>query len=194
MLQRGWIGGEYKTAKRNNLGNLLSRTEAEELSLPAELAKERRSAIIVKQVSANTPASIAGLQPDDFILAVNNHPVGNLKQFHKLVDRTEPGQELNLKAYRRGETIELPVRVGTETYKKGGLVVIVFPTVVHGWNLFFHPGLSLVFIGCEPSASLRHELGKEDEKYEEDWKAYAGIVEVSSGKRVVRQEAAAENH
>jgi hypothetical protein len=64
---------------------------------------------------------------------------------------------------------------------------------VHGWDLCLNPGVSFVIAGHEPKPGLRHELGDSKKVFDEDWKAFAGIFEVSKGKRVIAQKLAAGN-
>ena len=83
--------------------------------------------------------------------------------------------------------LEYEIPVGRETYRTGGSLVIAFPTVVHQWDLWPNPGFSLVVVGYEPNPGVRRELGSERQIYDEEWKAYLGLVEVSAGKRVLSQ-------
>ena len=117
----------------------------------------------------------------------------SLREFRRLIDHSSPGEAIQVKAYRDGQILDLAVVVGKETFRKGGVISIAFPSVVHGWDLWLNPGLSCVIAGYEPNPGLRHQLGEAKEVYVEDWKASAAIFEVSGGKRIVSQTAEAKN-
>jgi hypothetical protein len=193
LSQRGWIGGDYKTARNANFFNTVAPNPSVALCLPRELAASRKSAIVVTGMQTNAPAAMAGLLKNDFILELDHRPVRSLQQFRRLIDHSSPGEAIDVKACRDGQTIDLQVVVGKEMFRKGGVVSIAFPSVVHGWDLWFNPGLSCVIAGYEPNPGLRHQLGEAKEVYVEDWKAFAAIFEVSGGKRIVSQTAAAKN-
>jgi membrane-associated protease RseP (regulator of RpoE activity) len=189
VLQRGWIGGDYKTARKDTFKNAMVQSQSTALCLRKELSGANGSAVLVCAVATNSPAGLAGLQSNDFILAVNGQHVRNLRQFRRLIDAFNAADVARLTVYRHGATLELPIQVGTETYKPGGSFSVVFPSVVHRWDLFFHPGFSLVFFGYEPNPGLRPQLENEKQKYQEDWNVFAAIFELSSGKRILSQRA-----
>ena len=187
-VQRGWIGGQYKLACKANFRRAVFASPVVSTCLPKELEKRPKAAILITKVPTNSPAAIAGLREHDLILEANHRPVTRLKEFQNIVDRSTTGNVLPLKLYRDGQTVELPVRVGQETFRKGGNFSIVFPTVVHGWDFWYRSGLSLVFVGYEPNPGLRRQLEDSHEVYNEDWKAFAGIFEFSLGKHILKQE------
>jgi hypothetical protein len=99
-LERGWIGGEYKTA-------------------PSRLIPKGQSAsVYVDQLFPGTPAQEAGLQNGDLILAVSGTPVKRLRHFREAVDAIQPGQRATIQVLRDGEILNLPVTVGRETYQQ----------------------------------------------------------------------------
>jgi hypothetical protein len=143
-------------------------------------------------MTTNAPAEVAGLRKGDFVLEVNHHAVTSLQRFRKTIDRSAPGALLTVRAYRDGEFLNCQVPVGREKYKRGGSITLVVPTVVHRWDLWPNPGFSVVVAGYETNPGLRRELNSakpHDEVYDEDWSLYAGCIELSSGKRVISQEA-----
>jgi len=144
-------------------------------------------------MQTNAPASMAGLRTNDFVLEIDHRPVRSLRELRLVIDRSGPGATVTVKACRDGEILELPVVVGKETYRQSGCLSVVFPSVVHGWHLWLNPGFSFVFAGYEPNPGLRPTLGKANELYVEDWKAFAAIFELSSGKRVMSQTIEARN-
>ena len=94
---------------------------------------------------------------------------------------------LAVRAYRDGQTLDFEVPVGKEAFRREGSFRIAFPSVVHGWDLWPNPGFSLVFVGYEPNPGLRQQPDSSKDHFDEDWKAFAGIFEVSRGKRILAQ-------
>ncbi|HLX70200.1 MAG TPA: PDZ domain-containing protein [Verrucomicrobiae bacterium] len=192
ISQRGWIGGEYVLARPNTGWTRVNNSPGVHGTLPVSLKSTQKSAIQIIGMATNAPAEAAGLRPGDFVLEVNHRRVTSLWSFRRAVDRSAPGARLEVKAYRDGHFLDCQVPVGREKYKKGGALTIVIPTVVHRWDLWPNPGFSLVVAGYEPNPGLRRELTGDklhEEVYDEDWSVYLGCVELSSGKRVIGQEA-----
>jgi membrane-associated protease RseP (regulator of RpoE activity) len=188
VSQRGWIGGEYVLAKPSGFLQSISQSPGTVGGLPQTVQKTQKAAVLITELNTNAPAQIAGLRKGDLILELNHQPVTQLAKFRKLIDRSQPGTVLAVKAFRDGKSAEYNVPVGQEQFRNGGLFTVVVPTVVHQWDLWPNPGFSLVVLGYEPNPGTRHELGNKKEVYDEDWKAYLVFFEVSDGKRVVSQE------
>jgi hypothetical protein len=90
--------------------------------------------------------------------------------------------------------MEYNVAAGRETYRRGGDIRIVFPTVAHGWDLGPNPGFSLLVVGYEPNGIPSKDLEPKrpaQPVFAEDWNAFAGILDLSVGKRILSQENAA---
>jgi hypothetical protein len=72
------------------------------------------------------------------------------------------------------------------------MVSIVIPGFVHAWKLWpgeYDSGLSVVFAGYSVNTGDRQDLGvREKETYDEQWKVWLAILELSNGHRVVAQE------
>ena len=85
--------------------------------------------------------------------------------------------------------MECQIPVGRETYKKGGVLTVVMPTVVHGWDLWPNPGFSLVVLGYEPHLQTPDARGKDT--YAPEWSTWVGILEVSCGRRIISRETVA---
>ena len=194
--QRGWIGGQFQTAtpKKGMAQRVMHPGVLEYTAFQAPAAGVR-----IKSLGTNTPAALAGLREADVILAVNNEPVSKLRQLRKRIDGAKPGTQLPISAYREGATNQYSVTVGRETYRSGGNVSIVFPSVIHGWDLWPNPGFSLVLIGCHFNPGLREEAAPakttstnstnhwNEIAQDEDWRAWVGIFEVSKCKRIGSQ-------
>jgi len=193
LAQRGWIGGDYVLAKPASWCTHLANVRGVSAMLPKALAATQRAAIQITGLASNTPALAAGLQSGDFIVEVNHRPMTSLAAFRRTIDHSEPGSVVTVKASREGKNVECQVPVGREKYRYGGNLSLIFPTVVHGWDLWPNPGFSLICVGYEPNPGLRKELGNHPqpnaEVYDEGWQAYLVFIEFSHGKRVVAQEA-----
>jgi len=61
-LERGWIGGEYRSAEQKLVPN------------------GEHGRVYVEQVYAGTPAEQAGLKPGDLILTLNGQSIATLKE------------------------------------------------------------------------------------------------------------------
>jgi serine protease Do len=66
---------------------------------------------LVSQVSPNSPAAKAGLQEGDVILSINGNPVDEFNQLRMTVSMMVPGDTANLKVFRNGQTLNIPVHV-----------------------------------------------------------------------------------
>jgi hypothetical protein len=192
--QRGWIGGDYVLSKPGTAWVRLCSSPGIYGNLPKSVQEVQKSAVQITGLSTNAPAYAAGLRKGDFVTEVNHRSVTSLTGFRRTVDRCKPGATLTVKACRDGQFAEYQVPVGLEKYKYGGNLSLVFPTVVHRWDLWPNPGFSLVCVGYEPNPGTREnfEIQRKasDELYDESWSAYLVFIELSSGERVVAQEPA----
>lgn len=68
--------------------------------------------ILVTDVTENSPASKAGLQPNDVIVEFDSKPVHHNTQFRLLVAGTEVGKRVKIKVYRDGKYRDLTVQLG----------------------------------------------------------------------------------
>ncbi len=66
-------------------------------SLPPNL-----KGVVVTAVDPNSQAAMAGLQPGDVIMSVNNKKVSSIKEFKKAYDKIKRGQTVALTAYAQG--------------------------------------------------------------------------------------------
>jgi serine protease Do len=73
--------------------------------------KPGQNGVLVEDVQARTPAAKAGLKPQDIILEVGSNPVETAPQLQDLVARTKPGNTIDLKVWRDGKEITIPVMV-----------------------------------------------------------------------------------
>lgn len=124
-LTRGWIGGEYCSAKRGCV------------------PRGAHSRVYVKQIYPHTPAEEGGLTPGDLITAINGRAVADLKQFHQLVDGTKPGSTAVISVVREGKPLDLSLTTGRETYQQWHAVTfgLGFSTQLDFWP---NPDFSLL--------------------------------------------------
>jgi membrane-associated protease RseP (regulator of RpoE activity) len=120
--ERGWIGGEYLESSNSffkKISDNYFRSNSGVIPvLPEAIGKARSGAVFVSRIFKDTPLNKAGIKAGDLILAVNTRKVESLEDFHKLVDHCTPGEKISLTIYRSGETMNLPVVVGRETYQR----------------------------------------------------------------------------
>ncbi len=67
--------------------------------------------VIVLKVVPGSPASKAGIQPGDIILAVNGKPVENASQLQFEIMKTPPGSEITLTVMRGEKKLNLKVKI-----------------------------------------------------------------------------------
>ena len=68
--------------------------------------------VVVVDVSENTPAADAGVQPGDIILELDHSPVRQLGEFNQKVRAYKPGDTILLLVKRQGATLFLTLKVG----------------------------------------------------------------------------------
>ena len=68
--------------------------------------------ILITSIEKNSPAEQAGLQQGDIILELNGYPIKSLEMFRNQIAMMDPGSEVRLKVYRKGQTLDLPVKLG----------------------------------------------------------------------------------
>lgn len=185
-LQRGWIGGEYDTAKRS------------------VVPKGQSSRVYVKQVYPDTPADQAKLKPGDLIVAVNGQEMTDLKQFRKLVESATPGSRGEIRIFRAGQPLDLPITVGRETYKQWHTLAMGLGFSSHV-DLLPDPNFQLLPLARykvsrdrielrSPEVMLAKAAGKEESEGEsgarsdEGWDAWVLLFGTGAHKRILTQE------
>ena len=195
VLQRGWIGGEYKAARPQKVWP----SDEVVYAFPKELKENYRIGILVTRLSGGTPAQSAGLREGDLILAINQEAVTGLPEFRSVIDKSEPGTVVPMKVYRAGEFLECKVPVGRETYRRWGSFAIVAPPIMRQPDLWPNPDFSLVALGYRRDES-RSELKSAESEYrarcnsgdyhpfDGEWSAWLAILQVSRQKEILSQE------
>src|SRR5207302_7704610 len=67
------------------------------------------SAVLVTGIEPNSPASRAGLEEGDLIIAFDDHPVAAIDALHRLLTDEMIGQEARLTVLRRTQKLELKI-------------------------------------------------------------------------------------
>ena len=101
-VTRGYIGVQAQA---------VSPAMAEALHLPAASTDERGA--LVASVEPDSPASHAGVQPGDVIVAVNGTHIGSSRELAINVSQVAPGNHARLDVVRQGHGQTLDVAVGT---------------------------------------------------------------------------------
>jgi serine protease Do len=71
-----------------------------------------RNGIFIGDVSPNSPAAAAGIQPGDVITEINQRPIRSTDQVQELIRRSRPGQKITLKVWREGRTFTVELTLG----------------------------------------------------------------------------------
>lgn len=127
----------------------VNRDAAQSLGLP------QVSGALVTSVTPGSGAEKAGVQPRDVILAYNSQPIDQQSDLPMLVGNTKPGSTAQLKVFRDGQTITLPVTVGELTGDKSTLASL------GGEHARQHSALGLTV--QDITAEQRKQLGLKDQ-------------------------------
>ncbi|MCL7928896.1 Do family serine endopeptidase [Halomonas llamarensis] len=94
---RGWLGIEAQALSRE---------------LAASFGLRTPQGVIIAGIIQNGPADLAGLQPGDVLLAVDDQPVLDARATMSEIAAIEPGTTLPLTIVRGGEIMEFTLEVG----------------------------------------------------------------------------------
>ena len=89
----------------------LDRETREELGI-----KERRGAV-VEEVIEGSPAEEAGILEDDVIISISDRKVRDADDVVRLIEKNEPGDEVNVKIVRKDEHKDIKVTLGERPEK-----------------------------------------------------------------------------
>ncbi len=210
--ERGWVGGEYRNASSSvwkwTGNNYFHSNQGVIPALPPEIRQGQSSALFVHRVFDNTPLGRAGIKPGDLVWAIDGKTVENLDGFRERIDAATPGKTLVFSVYREGETLELPVVVGRETYQNWRSISLGLQLGT-SLDLIPNPDFDLFklvqfqknptrlelqspeyrfFAEAKPEDRSQAEPGLASPADAEGWKAWLGIVGVSGKKVVMGQE------
>jgi serine protease Do len=95
---------------RGYLGVAIQGLEAQP-GLARTFGLEQDAGVLIEDVQPRTPASKAGLRRQDVILAYGDTPVKSANHLQSLVARTEPDTKVDMKVWRGGKEITVPVTI-----------------------------------------------------------------------------------
>jgi len=95
--RRGWLGVHVQN---------VTQEIADSLGMP------QPSGALVANVSPNSPAAAAGLQPSDVILKFDGQPIDNMRSLPRAVASTAIGKSVPVELLRKGQTVDVNVTVG----------------------------------------------------------------------------------
>jgi len=193
--RRGWIGGQYKLAKRH--WSWLSTSDAV-FAFPKSLTNTYKG-LVITTLRTNTPAYLAGLREADLILELDGEKTSSLSQFRKKIDRAKPGASLRIRAFRNGEVHECNVTVGCETFREQGMFAVSLPFGLPATNLKFNPSFSLIALGFSDETNKRIELNAGEQVFQRQnsknyypadvcWRAWLGPFSAMRTREIRSQE------
>jgi len=97
MVERGWLGVAIQDLNEG---------------LAQSFGYEGTEGVLVGDVTSDSPAERAGVQPGDIIVALDGEPVTNMDKLRITVASVEPGTEVELQVFREGERRTLDVTIG----------------------------------------------------------------------------------
>jgi serine protease Do len=77
----------------------------------AELATDRSQGVVIDELVDGGSAQYAGLLPRDIIIQVNEREIRDVPELTEIVGRSKVGDVLRVKVIRKGEEMEVPVRM-----------------------------------------------------------------------------------
>ena len=98
IIEKGYISKPYIGISVMDVS-----TESQQYGIPAGAA--------VQEIAENSPASLAGLQVGDVITSVNGTAMSS-QDLVNFIKTASIGQQLQLKVYRQGQTLDITVDVG----------------------------------------------------------------------------------
>lgn len=75
--------------------------------LPEDISKETKGGVVVWTVAAGSQGSRAGLLVGDIILSVNRVPIKGVEQYHKVMAKVKPGEEVAFRLHRNDTRVDL---------------------------------------------------------------------------------------
>lgn len=99
-VQRGWLGVEMYPPFNDDI------------ELARSLGLDRAEGALIARVFDGSPAKAAGIQADDILIEFNGKAVRRYSDLPPLVGLVTPGEEVEVKVIRNGETVSLDVTIG----------------------------------------------------------------------------------
>ena len=77
--------------------------------------REDVTGLLIEQVNDGSPAELAGISAGDVMTAIDGLAISSVIGAIDQINRKAPGQMVNLSIYRQGESMVIPVQLGTGT-------------------------------------------------------------------------------
>ncbi|OYT71966.1 MAG: 2-alkenal reductase [Armatimonadetes bacterium JP3_11] len=101
---QAWIGISYADISDPQIRRFLQE-RLPEVRFPA-------NGMFIDGVVANSPARSAGIQPGDVITHLNGRPLRTIEDMQNFMRRAKPGQQITLRIWRDGQTIDIKITLG----------------------------------------------------------------------------------
>lgn len=102
-VKRGWLGVSLQPIDEK---------------LAETFGLEKATGALVADIIKGDPASKAGVKAGDIILAVDGEKIEDSKELVNYIGKKSPGEAVNLKIFRNGETINIEVKLGERETQK----------------------------------------------------------------------------
>ena len=102
---------EHGKVERGYIGILPQDVNAQ---MAKQFGRAEGGGVLVGQVSPGTPAAKAGLKRGDIILQVNGQDVNGAEDLRTRIGSFEPGTPVQLKVWRDGKTLEMPITLTSQ--------------------------------------------------------------------------------
>jgi len=75
---------------------------------------DRAYGVLIKGVGNNSPAMLAGMQPEDIVVRVGERIVRTREKLQHMIAAIEPGNTVDITVWRKGIEVVLPTRIGAQ--------------------------------------------------------------------------------
>ncbi len=75
---------------------------------------DRAYGVLIKGVGRNSPAMLAGMQPEDIVVRVGERIVRTREKLQHMIAAIEPGNTVDITVWRKGIEVVLPTRIGAQ--------------------------------------------------------------------------------
>jgi hypothetical protein len=164
-------------------------SDADEVTLK-RLGLDDKEGIFIDTVIDGLPAAKAGLRPNDLIVAINGEKDPSQEDLRKTLREKKPGETINLKIHRKGESKDLTVTL--EAYEPGKLGHSM-PGLGGGGGDFFAPDGGPGWLQGGPGAVWNFGFNlDEDEVRDAIEEALAALTDNAGDLAKVKEEATRE--
>lgn len=109
---------ECKAAKKTKKGWLGVRVQEMTPTLREAMKVGDRTGLLITEVVEDSPADLADLRVEDVIVEFDGKKVEKIREFTRLVRKTNPGTEVKIQIIRDGKEKEVQVKIGKHKMKR----------------------------------------------------------------------------